>query len=377
MKHITNDIHPIGSPEENTGAVIPSVCLSTIFAMRVPIDEEGFQYGRIGNPTRKVLESTLARLEAARFCAVFSSGSSAITTFLLTLHPGDTVLCHTVMYEGTQRLFQKIFDQFDIHCRCIDMKNLRLVEKNMKSPITWIFLESPTNPILEVLDIRSICSIAHKHNVMVAVDNTLASPAVQKPILCGADVVIESVTKAINGHSDVIGGLVATNNAEISKKITLLQQTIGAILSPFDCFLVLRGLKTLHIRVDAQQKNTLNILDFLIKHKNIQHINFPGLNSRSEHQLVEKQMRGCGSIVSFHLKRTVNPFTFLKRLKLITIAQSFGGAETIIQQPTRMMNLSFTENQRNTLGIDDWFFRLSIGLENSEDIINDLRSALK
>jgi cystathionine beta-lyase/cystathionine gamma-synthase len=362
---------------KQTNEIIPSVCLSTIFAMSVPFTDGGFQYGRVGNPTRMILEKTLAQLEKAKFCSVFSSGSSAIAMFLLTLHPGDTVLCHTVMYEGTQRLFQNVFNQLDIHCLCVDMKNLKLMESNMKPNVKWIFFESPTNPMLEVLDIRSICRIAHKHNVKVAVDNTLASPAIQKPILCGADVVIESITKAINGHSDVIGGLVATNNAEISKKITLLQQTIGAILSPFDCFLVLRGLKTLHIRVDAQQKNTLDIVDFLIRHKNIQHINFPGLNSRSEHQFVEKQMQGCGSIVSFHLKRTVNPFTFLKRLRLITIAQSFGGAETIIQQPTRMMNLSLTKNQRRELGIDDWFFRLSIGLENPKDIINDLRRALK
>ena len=377
MKHITNDIHPIGSPKKNTGAVIPSVCLSTIFAMNVPLDEEGFQYGRIGNPTRMILEKTLAQLEKAEFCSVFSSGSSAIAIFLLTLRPGDTVLCHTVMYEGTQRLFQKVFNQLDIHCECVDIKNLKLVESNMKPNVKWIFFESPTNPMLEVLDIRSICRIAHNHNVMVAVDNTLASPAVQKPISFGADVVIESLTKAINGHSDVIGGLVATNNREIHKKISFLQQTIGAILSPFDCFLVLRGLRTLHIRVEAQQKSSQKVLDFLTSHKRIQRIHFPGLNSKSELFTVKKQMKGCGSVLSFHLKRSVNPFVFLKRLRLITIAQSFGGAETIIQQPTRMMNLSFTEDERTSLGIDDWFFRLSIGLEKPEEIINDLREALK
>jgi len=341
-------------------AIIPPVCVSTIFAMETPFNDMAFQYSRVGNPTRKTLETTLAHLEEAKFCSVFSSGSSAISTFLLTLKPGDTVLCHTVMYEGTQRLFQKLFNQLNIRFQAVDMNNMTLVKTMMKPNIRWIFFESPTNPLVEVLNIQSICKLAHQHNVQVVVDNTLASPVIQKPLTLGADVVIESLSKAINGHSDVIGGLIATNNVSLSKKILFLQQTMGTVLSPIDCFLVLRGLKTLRIRTEAQQKSAREIFAFLSAHKNIANVNFPN----------------NGSLLSFHIKQSIHPNTFLKRLRLITIAQSFGGTETVIQQPTRMMRLSLTKKEQNRLLINDSLFRLSIGLEHATDIISDLKQAL-
>lgn len=341
--------------------IIPSLCVSTIFPMRHPFSDTQFQYGRVGNPTRKRLEIVLAHLEAAQFCTVFSSGSSAIATFLLTLRPGDIVLCHTVMYEGTQRLFQTIFKKLAIHCVCVDMNNLATVESNIKPNVKWIFFESPTNPLLETFNMQSICTIAHQHHIHVAIDNTLASPAVQKPLNLGADIVIESLSKAINGHSDVIGGLIATNSPTLHKKFVFLQQTMGAILSPFDCFLVERGLKTFEIRMKTQQKTARTIVSFLSKQKNIKKINFPNQ----------------GQIVSFHIKQSLNPTLFLKRLKRITIAQSFGGTETTIQQPTKMMHLSFTKAERKIFSIDDRLFRLSVGLENVQDIITDLREALK
>ena len=345
---------------KKNNAIIPPICVSTIFAMEAPFTDKEFQYSRIGNPTRKTLETTLAHLEDAKFCSVFSSGSSAIATFLLSLHQGDTVLCHTVMYEGTQRLFQKLFNQFGIHVQTVDMKNMPLVKTMMKSNVQWIFFESPTNPLLEVLDIQSICRLAHQQHIQVAVDNTLASPVVQKPLALGADVVIESLSKAINGHSDVIGGLIATNDKTLHKKLQFLQQTMGAILSPIDCFLILRGLKTIHIRVAAQQKTAREIFTFLSKHANVRDLHFPN----------------SGSVLSFRLKQSMNPNSFLKRLQTITIAQSFGGIETVIQQPTRMMHLSLTKEEQKKVSIDDRFFRLSIGLENAQDIIHDLTQAL-
>ncbi len=361
-----------GSPDEQTKALIPPVCFSTIFAMERPSSEEGFQYGRINNPTRTLLETSICRLHAARHAAVFSSGCAAITAVLSTLKQGDHIVAHDVMYEGTRRIITEIFTKFGIQATFVDLTTDHTIKHARKKNTKMLWIETPTNPLLEVLDIEHLSKIAHEQNMLLVVDNTLATPLRQRPLDRGADIVVESLTKAINGHSDAIGGLVATNNHELFQSIRFIQQTLGAVLSPFDCFLTLRGLKTVDVRIRAQDKATQEIVRWMKSQKRIIKVFWPDV-----HATKRKQMQSPGSIVSFVINSScIPPHVFLSRLKLVTIAHSFGGPETVIQQPTTMMNLSgHTDTQKGSI-ITESFFRLSVGLEHPMDIIADLHQAL-
>ena len=378
MKDQTRLIHTIGSPDKETGSVVVPIHLSTIFTMKEPSSTEGFQYGRVGNPTRQILEDTLAKLHHAKHAVVFSSGSAAITAILSTLKQGESIECHDVVYEGTLRLLKRVFEKFGVIVRYKDFKQ-RTVKPNIflaKTKLVWI--ETPTNPLLDLLDIAHIADLAHHQGALLVVDNTFATPILQKPITLGADIVVESLTKSINGHSDAIGGVVITNNSEFFSSIRFLQHTMGAILSPFESFLILRGIKTLPIRIKQQQENAKCIVRWLQNQKMIHRVHFPGLNNQSETQLLNVQMLGPGSIISINIRLDkIKPSRFLSRLKLISIAHSLGGPETLIQQPTTMMDLSFTIEQKKRFGINDGFFRLSIGLEHCDDILDDLKQALE
>jgi len=341
--------------------------------MDIPSSDKGFQYGRVGNPTRSILEKSLAALHEAKHACVFSSGSAAITTILATLKEGDHIVCHHAVYEGTIRLMTKLFSKFGVTVTFVDLTKPHLLHRAINNNTKLVWVESPTNPVLELLDIRALSDIAHAKGTLLVMDNTLATPIFQKPLVHGADIVVESLTKGINGHSDAMGGLIATNNEDCFRSIRFLQHTIGAVLSPFDCFLILRGLKTLPLRIQQQEKNAWVIVKWLQKQSVMTHVHFPGLQSKQLH----KQMLGAGTMVSFAIDpKLVNPSAFLSKLKLITIAHSFGGPETLIQQPTAMMDLSFTKMQLSKLGITERFFRLSVGLENPMDIIKDLNQAL-
>ena len=377
MKNQTQVIHTMGSPDKETGGIVTPIHLSTIFAMQKPSSHEGFQYGRIGNPTRQILEDTLAHLHNANHAAVFSSGSAAMTAILATLKQGDNVACHDVVYEGTLRLLKRVFEKFGVTVRFTDFKQRTVVPNIFLAKTKLVWIESPTNPLLDLLDIAHIANLAHNQGALLVVDNTFATPILQKPLALGADIVVESLTKGINGHSDAIGGVVVTDNSSFFSSIVFLQHTMGAILSPFDSFLILRGIKTLPIRMKHQQKNAKRIAAWLQSQTLIRTVHFPGLNNPSETQLLNRQMLGPGSLISFNLRLDkIKPFAFLSKLKLISIAHSLGGPETLIQQPTTMMDLSFTVEQKRRFGINDGFFRLSIGLEDLRDIINDLQQAL-
>jgi len=366
-------IHTSGSPDPITKSVVPPVHFSTIFAMETPSSSEGFQYGRVGNPTRSILEKSIADLHSANHACAFSSGSAAITTVLSTLNTGDHVICHRMVYEGTARLMVKVFTKFGVNVTFTDLTKPNLLHQALSKQTKLIWIESPTNPLLEMLDIRTLANIAHTSNTLLIVDNTFATPIFQTPLLHGADIVVESLTKGINGHSDAMGGFIATNNEEIFRKIQFLQHTMGAVLSPFDCFLILRGIKTLFIRMRQQEKNARIIAKWLRKQSAIKNILFPFFQQMN----LDKQMLGSGTMISFVINpKIVMPTIFLSKLKLITIAHSFGGPETLIQQPTTMMDLSFSKRQLQTWGITDNFFRLSVGLEDPKDTINDLKQAL-
>lgn len=370
MKIQTKLIHTAGSPDPETRAVVPPIAISTIFSMDTPTSHDGFQYGRVHNPTRQILEAAIAELEGARFAAVFTSGSAAITTLLATCKTGDSIVCHEQMYEGTVRIL-KIFNTFGITTTWIDFNNHEMLKKALNEHPTFAWLETPTNPLLTLVDIKRAVLLVHQAGTKLITDNTFATPILQKPLAAGADVVVESLTKGLSGHSDVIAGSIATNDAALFTRIRFLQQTLGSPLTPFDCFLVLRGLKTATIRIHAQQKSARSVASFLQTHRAVSHIHFP--DNQENKQLRIKQMKGPGTLVSFCLKPShISPEIFLKRLRLITIAHSLGGAETIIQQPTTMMDLS----EHHTDHITDSFFRLSLGLEDVRDIITDLGHAL-
>lgn len=365
MKRATSLIHT-KVKERKTGSIVSPIHLSTVFAMSTPSSSQGFQYGRVGNPTRATLERTLASLYEAKSAVTFSSGSAAISMLPLLLQNGDEILCHDEQYEGSSRIF-KLFERLGIRNKKIDMRSIKNVEKAISEKTKMIFFESPTNPTLQILDIKKIADEAHKKGVFVVVDNTLASPILQQPLSLGADIVVESISKAINGHSDVIAGVIALQNKKLAKRIRNLQHNVGAILHPFDCFLILRSLKTLPIRVKQQQTNAQTIVTYLRKHPKIGKVFFP------QKKDIEGQMEGQGFIVSFVIKADkLSGTKFVKKLKLIIIGHSFGGVETLIQQPTKMMDLSLEERNKFT----DNFFRLSVGIEDVDDIIFDLDQAL-
>lgn len=341
----------------NKLGIIPSLELSTIFAMQEPSSHGGFQYGRIDNPTRQHLEDELAKLHNSTHAIVFSSGSAAIHNILILLKQGDEVICHQQMYEGTVRLLQKIFSNFGIKMHFVDLKSIQNLEKNINKKTKLLIIENPTNPLLEELDIKILCAIAKKHNILTVVDNTIASALAQKPLALGADMVIESLTKITNGHSDAIGGTVFSNNKKISDKLRFFQHTIGAILSPFDSWLILRGLKTLKIRHKLIIENKIVIEKFLKTNSGINKV----------------FSSSFGPLISFKVSAKINPHIFITSLKKIIIGHSFGGTKTTIQQPTTMMDLSNNSDPR----IDEKLFRLSVGLEQTSDLIADLNQALK
>lgn len=365
MNKLTSIIHP-RVKEVKTGSIISPIHLTTVFGMATPSSSRGFQYGRVGNPTRQVLEEALAVLFEARKALVFSSGVMAISMIFNLLKTGDEVICHSELYEGTTRIFD-LLQNSGIKHKVVDLTDPQW-PVHITSQTKMVFFETPTNPTLEILPIQSISHLAHEKKLLVVVDNTMASPILQQPLTMGADIVVESLTKSIGGHSDVIGGVVALNDQKLQKKLRNLQITLGGILSPFDSFLLLRSLKTLELRVKCQQKNADQVRRFLRQHPKIRDVFSP-----SKH-LFLKQMNGRGFIVSFKIiGDSTSGLKFLKNLQLITIGHSFGGVETLIQQPASMMNLS--NNQKKKLGGN--FFRLSVGLEDVKDIINDLKQALK
>lgn len=326
--------------------IIPPIILSTTMAQIIP-EQSG--YSRVDNPTRLLLENDLAKLEKAKFALAFSSGSSAITNLLAILKSGDEIICHQEIYEGTLRLLLKVFSKFGIKVKLVDIRKLKSV--NQKTRMIW--LENVTNPTLQIIDVKKVCQKFKHKNLLIIVDNTFATPVFQNPLKLGADIVIHSLTKFINGHHDVTAGAIMLDNKKIFKQLKFLQHTIGAIPSPFDCFLIQRSLETLTIRMKQHQANAQKITDFLKSHPKISQVSFPGFSG----------------LVSFWLKGgKQKTLKFLSNLKHIKIAHSLGGTQSTIMHPVSMMTLS--------MPIDDNLIRLSVGLENHQNIINDLKQAL-
>ena len=368
----------IGSqPDELTGSVIPPIYQTSTFAQTSPGEHKGYEYTRSHNPTRTRLESCLASLENATFSMVTSSGMSACSLILQSLPHGSKILCGDDVYGGTYRLLNTIYnDRFEIkHINTTDIESVKIELNSFKPDLVWI--ESPTNPMLQISDIKAICKSAHIVGAKVVVDNTFMSPYFQNPLDLGADMVMHSLTKYINGHSDVVGGAIMLNDESQYEKLWYLQNSIGPSQSPFDSWLVLRGVKTLSVRMKAHEENAIKIADFLIAHSKIEKVIYPGLESHPQHELAKSQMNGFGGMLSFYIKGGLSESNkFLKQLSLFTLAESLGGVESLIEHPAIMTHASVPVKERNELGITDNFIRISVGIEDIDDLKADLKQAL-
>ncbi len=377
MKFNTKAIHAGQKPEETSGAVMPPVFHTSTYAQEAPNKHKGYDYARVGNPTRTALEKLIAGLENADGCACFSSGVGAIDAIMKTLKPGDHVISTNDLYGGSYRLFTKVFEPYGIEFSFVDMTDIGQVKSALKKSTKLIWIETPTNPLLRIIDIKAVSELAKESGAISIVDNTFASPYLQQPLELGADAVMHSTTKYLGGHSDAIGGAVATSNSELMEKIRFQVKTTGAVPGPMDCYLILRGIKTLHVRVERSVENTKKIVNFLSSHPDVDTLFYPGLESHPQHELAGRQMKDYGAMVSFSLKdNSIEAASaFMSRTKIFTLAESLGGVESLISHPASMTHGSIPKKVRESAGLKDSLIRLSVGIEDVSDLIEDLEQA--
>jgi cystathionine gamma-lyase len=374
----TKAIHDGSAPDPRTGAVVPPIYQTSTYAQKAPGVHTGYEYSRTQNPTRECFQEAIASLEAGTHGFAFASGLAAITTILHLLDKDAHVLCCDDVYGGTFRVFDKVLSQRAFSFSFEDLTNIPFVEKLIQKNTKMIWIETPTNPMLKLIDIAAIAKIAKKHKVLLVVDNTFATPYLQQPLVLGADIVVHSTTKYIGGHSDVVGGAAITNKKDIAEKIAFLQNAIGAIPGPFDTWLTHRGLRTLSVRMKQHCENAMKIARFLEKHPKVERVIYPGLTSHPQYPLAARQMKDFGGMISCHLKANLSKTKkFLSNLKFFTLAESLGGVESLIEHPAIMTHASVPAEIRKKLGITDGMIRLSVGIEHVDDLIDDLSQALK
>nr|XP_020650917.1 cystathionine gamma-lyase-like isoform X1 [Pogona vitticeps]XP_020650918.1 cystathionine gamma-lyase-like isoform X1 [Pogona vitticeps]XP_020650919.1 cystathionine gamma-lyase-like isoform X1 [Pogona vitticeps]XP_020650921.1 cystathionine gamma-lyase-like isoform X2 [Pogona vitticeps] len=376
----TQAIHVGQEPEQwNSLAVVPPISLATTFKQHAPGKHSGFEYSRCGNPTRDCLEKAVAVLDGAKYCLAYASGTAATLNIAHLLKAGDTVICTVDVYGGTDTFFRKIASDMGLNTVFVDCTKLECLEAAITPETKLVWIEVATNPTLKFVDIQACAKIVHKHEgVILAVDNTFMSAYFQRPLALGADICMCSATKYMNGHTDVVMGLVSVNDDALHEKLRFLQCAIGAVPSPFECYLCNRGLKTLAIRMKQHFQNALAVAQFLESNPRVEKVIFPGLPSHPQFELVKRQCTGCPGMVSFYIKGNAETAsTFLKSLKLFTLAVSLGGYESLAEHPAIMTHASVPKADREALGITDTFIRMSVGLEDSEDLLEDLSQALK
>ncbi len=377
MKFETKAICIGQEADQSTGATIVPIYQTSTFTQEEVGKHKGYEYSRCGNPTRTALDTCLASLEEGKFGLTFSSGLAAEHAVLSMLRPGDQIIVPEDMYGGTYRLLADIIKPTGVIVTFVDFLDLKNIENAFTATTKLIWVETPTNPLLKIFDIEAIAEIAHKKNALVIVDNTFLSPYFQKPLRFGADIVVHSTTKYINGHSDVIGGAVITSDTDLYEKIKFIQNTTGAIPSPFDSWLTLRGLKTLAVRMRQHEKNATQVAHFLKKHEKVVEVFYPGLEDHPNYQTALKQMTGFGGIVSFKIKGGLNEANrFFKNLKVFSLADSLGGVESLANYSTLMTHESYPADLKKKIGITDNLIRLSVGIEHIDDLIDDLKNAL-
>lgn len=379
MKFGTKALHAGIEPDSSTGAIMTPIFQTSTYVQDGPGIHKGYEYARTKNPTRSTLENNIAALENAKFGRCFASGMSATETVIKTLRPGDEVICTGDLYGGSFRLFTKLFEPFGIKFTFVDMQNLRNVANAIKDKTKLLWVETPTNPMMSIIDIEEMCKIGHKHGARVAVDNTFASPYLQNPLDLGADIVMHSVTKYIAGHSDVIMGFLGTNDKAIDEQFGFIQNSSGAVPGPQDCFLALRGIKTLHLRMQRHCENGETIANYLRNHPNVDKVFWPGFEDHPNHMIAKKQMNGYGGMISFIQKEDTleKAHKTLSKFKLFSLAESLGGVESLVGHPASMTHASIPREQRLRKGLTDSLIRLSVGIEDIDDLIADLEQAVK
>ncbi len=374
----TRTIHAGQQPDPTTGAIMMPIFQTSTYVQSSPGKHTGYEYSRTDNPTRNALEDCLASLEGGEYGVAFASGCAATTTIMHLLGSGAHVVSGDDVYGGTYRLFTKVFEDMGIDFSFVDMTDLDEFEASLKSSTEMVWLESPTNPMLKISDIEAICEIAHRHDIPVVVDNTFMSPYFQSPLELGADMVVHSTTKFINGHSDVVGGAVITDDEETAERLEFLQNSIGAVPGPMDCWLVMRGVKTLAVRMRQHEENAKAIADFLVDHDGVDDVIYPGLESHPQHDLASEQMSGYGGMITFILEGGLEEARhLLENVEVFSLAESLGGVESLIEHPAIMTHASLPKEVREELGISDGLVRLSVGIEEKDDLIRDLDRALR
>ena len=366
-------IHAGQAPDPVSGAVMTPIVLASTFVQDGPGKDKGYDYSRAGNPTRTALEGCLAALEGAKHGVAFGSGCGATTTLLLSLKSGDHVLVGDDVYGGTFRIFDKVLKGFGIEATFLDMTDPKRVLEAVRANTKMVWLETPSNPMLKIVDIAAIAEIARARSLVLAVDNTFATPALQNPLALGATVVVHSTTKYLNGHSDVVGGALVTSDDALAERLHFLQKSVGAVPSPFDCYMVLRGLKTLAVRMRQHVASAQVLAQFLEGHAQVKKVYYPGLASHAGHALASKQMKGPGGMISVEINGGLPAATaFLKAVRVFVCAESLGGVESLAEHPAIMTHASVPKESREALGIGDGLIRLSVGIEDEGDLREDL-----
>ena len=379
MKFGTKAIHAGINPDSATGAIMTPIYQTSTYVQDGVGNHKGYQYSRTQNPTRHVLENNLAALENGSFGACFASGIAAIDCVIKMLKPGDEVIATNDLYGGSYRLFTTIFEKYGIIFHFVDMKDITNVQGAMTENTKLIWTETPTNPMINIIDIKGLATIINGSSALLCVDNTFATPYLQNPLELGADIVMHSVTKYLGGHSDVVMGALVTSNRKIADDIYRIQNSSGAIAGPMDCFLVLRGIKTLHLRMQRHCENGARIADFLQSHSKVENVYWPGLKTHVNHHIAKSQMNDFGGMLSFTLKgnKLEDALNILKQVKIFALAESLGGVESLIGHPVTMTHAAIPKESREKSGVIDGLIRLSIGIEDVEDLIEDLNQALE
>jgi cystathionine beta-lyase/cystathionine gamma-synthase len=377
MQFATRAIHVGQEPESATGAITVPIYQTSTFAQSAPGVHKGYDYSRTDNPTRTALQTALASLEAAKYCLAFSSGMGAATTAMLLFKKEDHVVSSRDVYGGTYRLFSSVLQGFGLTFSFVETSSAREIDRAITRRTRLVWIESPTNPLLRITDISAAAKIAHHHGDLCLVDNTFASPFFQRPLELGADLVLHSTTKYLAGHADVVGGAICLNEPSLYERLKFMQNAAGATPSPFDCFLTLRGLKTLALRMREHEKNAIEIAQFLQNHPRVRRVHYPGLPNHPGHDIATSQMDGFSGIVSFEVKGGLaDARRVLARLRLFKIAESLGGVESLVELPAIMTHASIPKEERKRAGLDDGLIRLSVGIEHVQDLLEDLKQAL-
>ena len=379
MKFNTKVIHAGIHPDPATGAIMTPIYQTSTYVQEEIGVHKGFEYSRTGNPTRAALESNLAALESGKYGACFGSGLAAIDCVIKMLNPGDEVISTNDLYGGSYRIFKTIFEKYGIHFHFVDMVDVQNISNKINDKTKLIWIETPTNPMMNIIDVKSIVEIAKNSGIKVAVDNTFATPYLQRPLELGADIVMHSVTKYLGGHSDVVMGALVTNDESIAEEMYRIQNSSGAVCGPMDSFLVLRGIKTLHLRVQRHCENGEKVARFLQNHPQVERVYWPGFETHPNHKVAKEQMNGFGGMISFTLvgDSLEKAKSIVSKTKLFTLAESLGGVESLIGHPSTMTHASIPREERMKSGVLDSLIRLSVGIEDASDLIEDLENAFK